>query len=135
MQEKEKDFEKLLVEAVDEGLNILSESGKQMVFFHLETDCSISKNDIPEKSGIFADGLEKIFGAGATVLEQHIIKSLYSKLGLKYEEKKDYAFEDYVKQAKRRGKETLGSVSEGVEVSAAFCPDQCSVNPENDSTH
>lgn len=104
MQEREREFEKLFVEAVDEGLNILSQSGKQMVFFHLEKDCSISKHDIAEKSDSFAKGLEKIFGAGALVLEKHIIKSLYSRLGLKYEERKDYAFEDYVKQAKQEEK-------------------------------
>jgi hypothetical protein len=72
-----------------------------MVFFHLEKDCSISKPNIPEKSESFAKGPEKIFGAGALVLEKHIIKSLYSRLRLKYDERKDYAFEDYVKQAKQ----------------------------------
>jgi len=40
MQEKEEDFEKLFIEAidetVDEGLNVLAESGKQMLFFHLK---------------------------------------------------------------------------------------------------
>jgi hypothetical protein len=101
MQEKDRNFQQLFTEAVDEGLNILSESGKQMVFFHLRKDCSINKNDIPERLETFAKELEKIFGAGAFVLEQQIIKNLYSKLGLKYEEKANCKFGDYVTQAKK----------------------------------
>jgi hypothetical protein len=88
------------MEAVDEGLNFLGESGKQMVFFNLERSCSIKKNDIPKKPEAFAAGLEKIFGAGAAVLEKLILKNLYSKLGLKYEEKSEYAFADYLKDVK-----------------------------------
>jgi len=44
----------------------------------------------------FAEGLEKIFGGGTSVLEKLIVKILYSKLGLKYENQKDYAFTDYL---------------------------------------
>jgi hypothetical protein len=101
MQERDRNFEKLFVEAVDEGLNILSESGKQMVFFHLERDCAVDRQNISERSESFGKELEKIFGAGARVLEQQIIKNLYSKLGLRFEEKKGFSFEDYVKKARQ----------------------------------
>jgi hypothetical protein len=89
------------MEAVDEGLKVLSESGRQMVFFHLERSYSIKKHDIPRKPEAFAAGLEKIFGVGASVLEKLIVKSLYSKLGLKYEDKEEYTFADYLKDAKK----------------------------------
>ncbi|KPV62988.1 MAG: hypothetical protein AOA66_1058 [Candidatus Bathyarchaeota archaeon BA2] len=100
MREKGKDFEKLFIEAVDEGLNVLGESGKQMIFFHLEKSCSIKKHEIPKKPEAFAEGLEKIFGAGASVLEKLIVKSLYSKLGLKCKEKSEYTFADYLNNVK-----------------------------------
>jgi len=100
MGEKNKDFEKLFIEAVDEGLDVLGESGRQMIFFHLEKICSIKRHEIPNKPEAFAAGLEKIFGAGASVLEKLIVKSLYSKLGLKYEDKEERPFADCVNEVK-----------------------------------
>jgi len=100
MEEKGKDFDKLFIEAVDEGLDVLGESGRQMIFFHLEKSCSIKRHEIPKKPEAFAAGLEKIFGAGASVIEKLIVKSLYSKLGLKYEDKEERPFVDYVNNVK-----------------------------------
>ena len=100
MDEKEKDFEKLFIEAVDEGLETLGESGKHMIFFHLDKGYSIKKHEIPKKPEAFAKGLEKIFGAGASVLEKLIVKSLCSKLGLNYEDVESRPFADYVKYVK-----------------------------------
>ena len=101
MGEKEKDFEKLFIEAVDEGLETLGESGKHMIFFHLDKSYSVKKHEIPRKPEAFAKGLEKIFGAGASVLEKLIVKSLCSKLGLEYEDVESRRpFADYVKFVK-----------------------------------
>ena len=98
--EADLDFDKLVLEAVDEGLKVLGESGRQMLFFHLENSYSIKKPDIPRKPEAFAEGLEKIFGVGSFIIEKLIIESLCSKLGLKYEEKRDYSFRDYLKEVK-----------------------------------
>ena len=103
MGEKGKDFDKLFIEAVDEGLNVLGESGRQMIFFYLEKSYSIKRHEFPKKPEAFATGLEKIFGVGASVLEKLIVKSLYSKLGLKYEDREEHSFVDYVKDVKEAG--------------------------------
>jgi len=100
MKEKGKNFEKLFTEAVDEGLKTLGESGRQAIFFHLERSYSVKKYDIPKRPEAFAEGLEKIFGAGASVLQKIILENLYSKLGLRYEDKKDYTFADYLNDVK-----------------------------------
>jgi len=100
MEEKGKDFDKLFIEAVDEGLDVLGESGRQTIFFHLEKSCSVKRHEIPKKPEAFAAGLEKIFGAGASVIEKLIVKSLYSKLGLEYEDKEERPFADYVNALK-----------------------------------
>jgi len=94
---KQEEFEKLFMEAVDDGLKSLGESVRQMIFFHLEKSYSIKRHDIPKKPEAFAEGLEKIFGKGALVLEKIIVKTLYSKLGLGYEDKKDFVFMDYLR--------------------------------------
>lgn len=92
-------FNKVLLEAIDDGLLSLGESGRRAVYFHLQSLCSIKREDIPDKIEVFVDGLRKIFGFGAEVIEKAIAKSLYKKLGLSYEEKKGYTLLDYVKDA------------------------------------
>ena len=104
MEQRTKTFEECFVEAVNEGLKVLGDSGKQMIFFYLENNYSVKREDIAKKPEAFALGLEKIFHAGASVIEKLIVESLYSKLGLKYEEKKEFWFGDYVKKAKEECK-------------------------------
>lgn len=88
MQERmgDKDLDKLLEEAIDDGLNVLGKSGKQMLYFHLENNYSVKKHEIAQKPEDFTEAIQEIFGAGASVLEKLILKSVYSKLGLKYKE-------------------------------------------------
>ena len=105
MKEKKRDFEKLFIEAVNEGLETLGESGKHMIFFHLDKSYSVKKHEILEKPEAFARGLEKIFGAGASVLERLILKSLYSKLGVDYENVEPRPFVDYLNYVRENSKD------------------------------
>jgi hypothetical protein len=100
MQEEGKEFEELFIEAVDEALKTLGENGRQTVFFLLEKSYSLKRQEIPRKPETFAAELEKIFGAGALVLQKLVLESLYPKLGLKYEDKRDYTFADYLNKVK-----------------------------------
>lgn len=86
-----------MLEAVDEGLQqILGDSGRKATYFHLQLMYSLTREDIPNNPAVFASGLEKIFGVGAKVIEESIIKSLCCKLGIKYEKKKGTRFGDYL---------------------------------------
>jgi hypothetical protein len=96
-------FEKLLLEAVDEGLAWLGESASQAIYYHLENDFNIKKQDIPCKIEGFANALEKIFGAAAALLEIEIMKKLHEKFGDSFRylpEQKDLVFIEYVKTIK-----------------------------------
>jgi len=97
------DFEKLLQEAVDEGLSSLGESAKQAIYYHLERMFSIKKEEIPCNVEAFAEGMEKIFGQGADFLEILIMKRLYEKTGLRMKGRnsEDLEFAEYVVMAKR----------------------------------
>ena len=108
----EKDFDELLLEAVDEGLSSIGESAKQAIYFHLEKSFNIKKNDIPYKIEDFAAAIEKIFGLGANVLEVLIMKLLYEKVGrtVQLHEPKDFTFTAYVTAAKRSFLEKKGAV-------------------------
>ena len=81
VEKKTMSFEVLLLEAIDEGLSLLGESAKQVVYFHLEKNFKINRQDIPYKIKEFTDAIEKIFGNGAKILEIHIIKCLFKKVG------------------------------------------------------
>ena len=98
-----KTFDKILLEAVDEALASLGDSAKQAIYFHLESKFKISKDEIPSNVNVFANGLEKIFGAGAKFLEILIMKKLYERIGkpLELDTNKELEFVDYVEAAKR----------------------------------
>jgi hypothetical protein len=88
-----------LLEAVDDGLLTLGESGRNAIDFHLQSLYSLKREDIPNQPEAFAEGLRKIFGSGAEVIEKATVKSLYHKLGIKYEEKKNCGFMAYLNDA------------------------------------
>jgi len=93
-------FEKVLLEAIDEGLSMLGESSKRAVYFYLEKSFGIRKVDIPSKIEEFVNAIEEIFGCGAKYLEIQIMKRLYEKVGHCFEyfpEKDDLVFTEYVR--------------------------------------
>ena len=108
-----RDFEKLLLQAVDEGLSSLGESSRQAIYFHLKKNFNIKKKEIPNKIGNFADAIEKIFGSGADFLEILIMKSLHEKVGGIFEPRgsTDFAFIEYVIEVKRNFVEKKGLTS------------------------
>jgi len=103
------DFKKVLIAAVDNGLLTLGESPRSAIYFHLERNLKLKKEEIPEKVEKFLEGLENIFGPGSRVVERVIVKDLYVRLGLEFEEKKNFEFQDYVKLALKRLKRDLSN--------------------------
>lgn len=97
------DFDKLLLEAVDEASVSLGCSVKQMFYFHLEKSFGLRKEDVPKRIRTFAQVIEAIFGPGAYYLESLIMKRLHEKVGIvfKWNESKPFGFADYVAEAKR----------------------------------
>jgi hypothetical protein len=79
---KSKEFDELLLAAIDEALTSLGESVKQSIYFHIENKFNVTRNEIPKNLQEFQGGLEKIFGTGARFIEILIMKKLYAKIGL-----------------------------------------------------
>jgi hypothetical protein len=79
-------FEKLLLEAIDESLASMGESPKQAIYYHLEKGFNVKKQEIPCKTEAFVLAVEKLFGIGANFIESLILKKLYEKAGLKGKE-------------------------------------------------
>ncbi|MEM3597144.1 MAG: hypothetical protein QXJ53_03340 [Candidatus Bathyarchaeia archaeon] len=82
----QKDFQKTFLEAVEEGLLTLGNSPKQAILFHLENTFKISLEEIPKNLTEFQKAIEKIFGPGAAYVEKLILKKLYEKLQIEFEE-------------------------------------------------
>ena len=103
--EKEvRSLDNLLLDAVDETLrHIFKEEGAKVISNFLENKCDLKREEIGEKAEDFSAGLERFLGSAAPVIEKMILKNLYSKLELKFEEKKGYGFSDYIKDL-RNGK-------------------------------
>jgi len=97
------DFEKLLLEAIDEGLSSLGESSKQAIYYHLEKGFNLKKQEIPYSIEAFACAIEKIFGLGANFLKILIMKRLYEKMGrnLKLRASKNLEFTEYITAARQ----------------------------------
>jgi len=99
----EKDFDELLLEAVDEGLSSIGESSRHAIFFYLETVFKIKRHEIPYKIEDFAAAIEKIFGLGANCLELLIMKHLFEKVKktVQLHEPGDFTFTKYVTAVKQ----------------------------------
>jgi hypothetical protein len=98
----QKKFNKVLLDAIEGGLSSLGDSPREAIFYHLETSFQLKKENIPLNLTEFQQALERIFGPGAPYLEKIIIRSLYERLGLGFEEPRHVDFVAYVNDAKRR---------------------------------
>ncbi|MEM3580083.1 MAG: hypothetical protein QXQ64_02320 [Candidatus Bathyarchaeia archaeon] len=101
MTQRTEAFRRALVEAVHEGLLMLGENGREVIYFRLKQSYALEKEDIPGSPEIFVECLRSIFGSGAEVIEKAIIKSLYSKLGMEFHAKKDFGFLEYLNEARK----------------------------------
>jgi len=96
------EFRKALLEAVDEGLLALGESARRAIYWHLERRGSIRRDEIPDRPGDFAEALRAIFGEGADVLLRVAARRLYGKLGLAFEERAGWGFQEYAEHAREK---------------------------------
>ena len=93
----------LLLKVVDETLRqVFREAGIKVIYDFLENNSHLKREEIAEKPEVFSAGLERLMVSAAPVIEKSILKNLYRKLGLKFEEKESYGFSDYIKELRER---------------------------------
>jgi len=89
----------LLANVVDETLTqVFKKEGVRVIYDYFENNHHLKREEIAEKPGVFSNGLERLLGSAAPVIENLILKNLHAKIGLKFREKKGYGFSDYVKE-------------------------------------
>ena len=97
------EFKELLLEAVDTALSSLGDSSKQAIYFYLEKNFTVEKQEITNKVEEFANAIEEMLGYGAKILEVEIMKQLYMRIGNGFEyfpEKEDLLFVNYIDAAR-----------------------------------
>jgi len=100
--EKWKDWNSFFAEAVDATLKqIFKEDGAKVIYEFLENHYRLKLEEVGEKPEVFSASLERLMVSAAQVIEQTILKNLYSRLGLKFEEKKGYEFSDYIRELRK----------------------------------
>jgi len=92
-----------IFEAVDKSLTSFGDSVKQVVYFQLQNNYHVEKQEIPSRIEEFAATIEEIFGIGARLIEMKIIETLYARAeGFLYIPKdEDLMFKDYVQNVRR----------------------------------
>lgn len=92
-------FEEILLEAIDEGLSIIGESAKKVVYTYLEKTFKMNRQEIPHRIDDYITSIEDIFGTGAKIIQIQTMKKLYKKVGYQIKqrpEQKNFTFRDYI---------------------------------------
>lgn len=109
---REEEFNKILLNAIDQGMNrILGEAAAQSIYFYLQRDEHLRREDIPNNLEKFLFTLERIFSVGALVIEKAIMENLYLRLRqrnknlvLKYKDTEQFNFISYINDLKGSNK-------------------------------
>jgi hypothetical protein len=94
-------FKKVLIEAIDAGLLMLGEYGRDLIYFRLKDSYALTKDNIPDHLEIFIKFIREMFGHGAVAIEREIINILCKKLEIKLNEKKSYNLIEYLNEARK----------------------------------
>lgn len=97
--EKRNNWSSLFAEAVDNTLKqIFKEDGTKVIYEFLENHSRLRLEEVADKPEVFSATLERLMVSAARVIEKMILKNLYRRLGLKFEEKPGYEFPDYIRE-------------------------------------
>jgi hypothetical protein len=97
--EKWKDWNSFFAETVDDTLKqIFKEDGAKVIYEFLENHTCLRLEEAADKPKVFSASLERLMVSAARVVEQMILKNLYTRRGLKFEEKPGYEFPDYIRE-------------------------------------
>lgn len=105
---REEEFNKILLDAIDQGIKrILGETAAQSIYFYLQRDEQLRREDIPNNLEKFLFTLERIFNVGALVIEKAIMEGLYLRLRrrnknlvLEYKDTEQFNFIGYINDLK-----------------------------------
>ena len=119
MKQRKPKFDLVLAEAVQEGLSSISPSISSAVFFYLKKNASIQSDQYIDDPEAFEEGLRKLFGFGAKVIEKRILEVLYVKLDAPQKIEDSFKFIDEVRKAQLLLDSNDGQWRKSIKVSLA----------------
>jgi hypothetical protein len=97
-----REFSQTLLHAIDTGFLTLGDVMVEPLYGRIERAYQIRREEIPERLPDFHRALQETLGAGAKVVERHIAKDLYGRLGFAFENHPDWTLVEYVNDVKRK---------------------------------
>ena len=99
-----REFNEALVESIDETItDLLSRAVVDALYVRLQTNHSISRDEVPYRLDILFAILEKIFGVRSSqTIAKVIARKVYLKLGLEFTGNPSHTLLEYVDQAKMK---------------------------------
>lgn len=93
-------FDDMVMQTIDEVVrNVFDDEIAETIF---QRSTRSGSGGVDNTVRAFADSLPKILGTGSVIIEDLILETLYSRLGLELERKKEYGFTEYVVELKKR---------------------------------
>ena len=100
----ESKLEKRIMQCVDDGLEVLGDSGKKAIYYYLKKNFRLKREQIPQKPEKFCRGLTLMFGEeGTDLIEKWIVEKLRTSFNLKRQSK--ITFVEAVVMIKAQGKQ------------------------------
>jgi hypothetical protein len=100
----ESKLEKRIMQCVDDGLEVLGDSGKKAIYYYLEKNSGLKRKEIPKKPEIFRKELSFMFGEeGTDIIEKWIVEKLRMSFKLKQQFK--ITFSEAVAMIKAQAKQ------------------------------
>lgn len=100
---EDKELSNVLSEVIDNTLKqIFKEPGTKVIYDYLGKNPNLKIDEISEKPEIFSDGIKKLLGSAAPVIEDLIIRNLYMQLNTEFEDKDGYGFSCYIRELREK---------------------------------
>lgn len=94
-------FDSYVRKSIDHGLSIIGETAKNIFYYYMNSQYSVSLTDLPDKIEAFHLALVGTFGEGSKIIERFIAMKLYDMLNLAFGQHKNWTLVDYVEDARR----------------------------------
>jgi hypothetical protein len=108
LNDRKRDFDAILVECIRQTVvDILSSQVADALFRYLETVYLLPAEAVPSRLDTLFNTLEKLFGSSGKIVEKMIVKGLYSRLSIEFDndpkktllEHIEYARQEHPKRA------------------------------------
>lgn len=81
---------------------ILGRKGLEGIIGAIRVKYGLELEEIPDKLHILSEALREALSVGSTIVENMIIKKLYTKLGIEFRWREGYKLLDYIDHAKNQ---------------------------------